>query len=85
MNDNTKYGPDDRRYTVRQACERIGLGTTALYAQVRKGALITKKLGRKTFVFESDIVAFLQNAPVGAVSARHANQNQSASAKGRAA
>jgi hypothetical protein len=82
MNDNTKYGPDDRRYTVRQACERIGLGTTALYAAIRKG-LIARKLGRRTYLFESDIQAYLQATPLVA-SSLHANENQS-TAKGRAA
>ena len=74
MNDNiTKYGPLDQRYTVPQACERIGLKTTALYAAIRKG-LVARKLGRRTYLFESDIQAYLQATPIIG-SSPHANQN----------
>jgi hypothetical protein len=70
MNDNiTKYGPLDQRYTVPQACERIGLRTTALYGVLRKGLLVGKKLGRRTYIFESDIQAYLASAPQTTVDA----------------
>jgi excisionase family DNA binding protein len=69
MNDNNQYGASDRRYTVPEACKRIGLKTTALYAHIRKGTLVARKLGRRTYVFESDIQAFLRNTPTATVDA----------------
>lgn len=80
MNDNIKYGASDRRYSVPEACQRIGLATTAVYAQIRKGKLVARKLGRRTFIYESDIVAFLNDAPVLPASVTTANQNNKKSA-----
>lgn len=71
MTATNKYAADDRRYTVPEACQRIGLRTTALYAQIRKGKLVARKLGRRTYIFESDVQAFLANTPTATVDAKH--------------
>jgi excisionase family DNA binding protein len=50
-------------FTIEQAVEVSGIGRTTLYAQIRDGHLIARKIGRRTIIMASDLLAFLESLP----------------------
>jgi len=50
-------------YTVAEAVFVSGLSRSSLYISIGKGALRTKKCGRRTVILHEDLVNFLQTLP----------------------
>ena len=49
--------------TIEEAVKMSGIGRTTLYAQIRDGHLIARKIGRRTIIMASDLLAFLESLP----------------------
>lgn len=41
--------------SIDEACRRLGMGRTWLYAQIKAGAIATVTLGRRTLIPESEL------------------------------
>ena len=55
---------EDRLYVrVKEACQIMGIGHTALYGEIKEGRLPVKKAGRKTLISVKDIHAWFGNLP----------------------
>lgn len=50
-------------YTVEQVCELTSVGRTTVYAAIRSGNLVARKLGRRTILLRSDVDAWLAACP----------------------
>ena len=46
-------------YSVRETCELLSIGRSSLYAAVKRGELRRVKVGKKTLLCATDLVAFL--------------------------
>lgn len=62
MSKDTEKG--ERANSVQEVCRRCGFGHNTFYENVRSGDLIARKMGRKTIVLETDLLAFLNAQPV---------------------
>ena len=49
--------------SIKEACERTGLGWTSLYAAIKGGKLIARKFGRRTIVLTDELDRFLAALP----------------------
>jgi excisionase family DNA binding protein len=54
---------EDRNYSVKAAREKLGIGHTKFYSEIKRGALIAHKIGRKTVIKASAINAYLRSLP----------------------
>ena len=50
-----------RAYGIAEVCRRTGLGRTSVYAVIKDGALVARKIGRRTIVLDDDLKVFLSN------------------------
>lgn len=50
-------------YTVKEACEASRTGKTTLYAAIRRGELVARKLGKKTLILEGDLRCWIEQLP----------------------
>lgn len=50
-------------YSIEETAKLIGLGRTALYAEVKSGRLVARKIGRRTVILEGDLAAYLAGLP----------------------
>jgi excisionase family DNA binding protein len=51
-------------YSISDVCERLPIGRSTLYQQIKSGALMARKLaGRRTAIFQSDLDAWLSSRP----------------------
>jgi excisionase family DNA binding protein len=48
---------------IRDVCRLTGLGRTSVYAAIKAGDLVARKLGRRTVILGADLEAFLNNLP----------------------
>jgi excisionase family DNA binding protein len=46
-------------YSVREACELLSIGRSSLYAAMKRGELRRVKVGKRTLLCATDLVAFL--------------------------
>ena len=46
-------------YSVRETCEFLSIGRSSLYAAVKRGELRRVKVGKRTLLCATDLVAFL--------------------------
>jgi excisionase family DNA binding protein len=46
-------------YSVRETCELLSIGRSSLYAAMKRGELRRVKVGKKTLLCATDLVAFL--------------------------
>jgi hypothetical protein len=53
-----------RAYSIKQVRELTGFCNEKVYQHIRKGELVARKSGRRTFVLASDLDRFLQSRPV---------------------
>lgn len=51
---------DKMAYSVAEACAVLGLGRTRLYEEIKSGRIPVKKIGKRTLIPVSGLVAFLQ-------------------------
>lgn len=54
----------DKLITIKEFCERFGVGRSTVYRENEAGRLPFRKIGRATRIAESDISAWLDNLPV---------------------
>jgi excisionase family DNA binding protein len=50
-------------YTVKEACEISRAGRTTLYAAIRRGELVARKLGKKTLILDQDLRHWIEQLP----------------------
>jgi len=50
-------------YPPKQAAQTLGIGLTALYAEIGSGRLKMKKFGRRTLIATEDLRAWLASLP----------------------
>lgn len=49
--------------SIPEACIIAGIGRTALYAELSKGSIPAKKIGRRTLILRSDLLVWLYALP----------------------
>jgi excisionase family DNA binding protein len=60
----TEIGQIRRRaHTIAEACALTGLGRDGVYAAIRDGRLIARKLGRRTVIIDDELRQFLAGLP----------------------
>jgi excisionase family DNA binding protein len=52
-----------RAHTISEVCALTGLGRDSVYAAIRDGYLVARKLGRRTLVVDDDLREFLGALP----------------------
>ncbi len=50
-------------YAPKQAAQVIGIGLTALYAEIKTGRIKPRKFGRRTLISASDLRDWLESLP----------------------
>jgi excisionase family DNA binding protein len=50
-------------YSVAEVCKEINIGRTSVYAAIRAGELMARKVRRRTLILHDDLVAFLKSLP----------------------
>lgn len=50
-------------YTIKEACSVSRTGKTTLYAAIRRGDLLARKLGKKTLILEDDLRRWIEHLP----------------------
>ena len=50
-------------YTVKEACACSRAGKTTLYAAIRRGELVARKLGSKTLILAEDLHSWIESLP----------------------
>jgi excisionase family DNA binding protein len=53
-----------RAYSIRQVRELTGFCNEKVYQHIRKGELLARKSGRRTFILASDLDRFLESLPM---------------------
>jgi excisionase family DNA binding protein len=62
-----------RAHTIAETCALTGLGRDTVYAAIRDGHLVARKLGRRTLVTDDDLRQFLAGLPrAGGRASEHA-------------
>ena len=57
--------PSDRAaYSIAEIIAMTGLGRDKVYGLIRSGALVARKVGRRTLVTAPDLRSFLESLPV---------------------
>lgn len=51
-------------YSIEAACKATGIGRSAIYEELRSGALRARKFGRRTVILADDLRAWLESFPV---------------------
>jgi Helix-turn-helix domain len=54
---------DPLAYGIPEACTVSCLGRTSLYAAIRSGDLVARKIGRRTVITADDLKSWLNNRP----------------------
>ena len=49
-------------YSIKEACAASSLGRTTLYAHIKAGRLVTKRIGGRTVIPAENLLAFIQGA-----------------------
>jgi excisionase family DNA binding protein len=57
-----QHGPR-AAHSIAETCALTGLGRDAVYAAIRDGHLVARKLGRRTLVTDDDLRQFLAALP----------------------
>jgi excisionase family DNA binding protein len=52
-----------RAHSITETCSLTGLGRDTIYAAIRSGKLIARKLGRRTLITNDDLHQFLTGLP----------------------
>ena len=52
-----------RAHTIAETCALTGLGRDTVYAAIRSGRLLARKIGRRTLVTDDDLRQFLAGLP----------------------
>ena len=57
---------EKKAFSIAELTALVGIGRTALYAEIKAGRLVTRKVGRRTVLLEGDIDAWLRSLPKAA-------------------
>jgi excisionase family DNA binding protein len=52
-----------RAHSIAETCALTGLGRDTVYAAIRGGHLVARKLGRRTLIIDDDLRQFLVGLP----------------------
>ncbi len=52
-------------FSIPETCEISGSGKTKIYAEIRDGRLVARKMGDKTVILRRDLLAWLDALPRG--------------------
>ena len=52
-----------RAHSIAETCALTGLGRDTVYAAIRDGRLVARKLGRRTLITDNDLRQFLAGLP----------------------
>jgi hypothetical protein len=52
---------DKIAYSINELTQILPLGRTSIYAEIAKGNLVAKKIGRRTLILSGDLERFLGN------------------------
>lgn len=64
MSQNRAFANLGRRaYSITETCGLTGLGRDTVYAAIRDGHLVARKLGRRTLITDDDLRVFLAGLP----------------------
>lgn len=58
------HTPEPLAYPPKQAAQTIGIGLTALYAEIGAGRIKVRKYGRRTLIAADDLKAWVASLPV---------------------
>ena len=61
VHQNTEPTPVKLAFSVIEACQRVGIGRTRLYEELRTGSLRHKKVGTRTIILSTDLDTWLAN------------------------
>lgn len=61
-----------KAFSITDLVNSVGIGRTALYAEIRSGRLVSRKIGRRTVVLEADLDIWLNSLPSSNPSCRNA-------------
>jgi predicted DNA-binding transcriptional regulator AlpA len=50
-------------YTVNEVIKEIGIGRSKLYAEIKDGKIIPRKIGKKTIFLAKDVETYLNDLP----------------------
>lgn len=50
-------------YTVNETIKEIGIGRSKLYAEIKAGKIVPRKIGKKTIFLAKDIEGYLNALP----------------------
>ena len=50
-------------FSVKEFCERVGVGRTTFYQEVKAGRIKAKKMGRSTLIPKSELERFIEELP----------------------
>lgn len=53
----------ERAYSAKELTEAYGIGMTTLYAEIKAGRLVARKIGTRTIFLTEDIEAWVKGAP----------------------
>jgi excisionase family DNA binding protein len=51
--------------SIKEACDRLSIGRTSLYALIAAGDIVTRKIGRRTLINEETLESFVRSAEKG--------------------
>jgi excisionase family DNA binding protein len=60
-------------YDVLTAAEKVGVGRSTIFDEIKNGNLIARKIGRRTLIRHEDLVAWTAALPTRLASARKHN------------
>ncbi len=58
---DTEPAPAKIAYSIKEACQRVGIGRSSAYAEIKAGRLKIVKCGRRTLIRVADLDAWLAN------------------------
>jgi excisionase family DNA binding protein len=57
-------------YDVLTAAEKVGVGRSTIFEEIKNGNLVARKVGRRTLIRHDDLAAWTAALPERAISAR---------------
>ena len=52
---------EKRVFSISEACQRVGIGRTRLYGEIKEGRLRVRKCGRRTLIRAEELDAWLDS------------------------
>ena len=58
---NVEPTPARRAFSIPEACQRVGIGRTRLYGEIKEGRLRVRKCGRRSIIRAEDLDEWLDS------------------------